>query len=283
MRGAPQAAAVSEATNLLLDLEAHPVIAHRGASAFAPENTLVGFERATAFGAEAFELDVHVTADDIPVVIHDPTLDRTTDRCGAVAAMPYEAFRDADAGARFTSDRGATFPFKGRGVRVPTLADVLGMFPDTPCIVELKTPRAAPAVRRVVAAAGASARCILASFDERALEPFDSPPWIRSATRAETLSLVSRALVGRAPRPARYRALTIPTRFNGIPIPMRMLAGAARRVGCPTHVWVIDSPELSLTLWGQGVCGVITNRPGAMLAAREAGRVAWHSGANSKA
>lgn len=268
---------MSGATSVLLDLEAHPVIAHRGASAFAPENTLVAFERAVAFGAEAFELDVHVTADDVPVVIHDPTLDRTTDRRGVVDAMPYGSIQDADAGARFTSDHGATFPFKGRGVRVPALADVLGMFPDTPCIVEIKTARAAPAVRRVVEESGAAARCILASFDERALAPFDAPPWIRSATRAETLSLVSRALVGLAARPARYRALTIPTRFNAIPIPMRMLAGAARRVGCPTHVWVIDSPESSLNLWQQGVCGVITNRPGAMLAAREAGRVAWHA------
>ncbi|MGH7648794.1 MAG: glycerophosphodiester phosphodiesterase family protein [Gemmatimonadaceae bacterium] len=264
---------MTAATSVLLDPEAHPVIAHRGASAFAPENTLVGFERGAAFGAEAFELDVHVTADDVPVVIHDPTLDRTTDRRGVVASMRYDAIREADAGARFTSDRGATFPFNGRGVHVPTLADVLGMFPETPCIVELKTASAAPAVRRVIEQSGAMARCVLASFDERALAPFDAPPWIRSATRAETLSLLSRALVGRAPRPARYRALTIPTRFNGIPIPMRMLAGAARRVGAPTHVWVIDSPELSLALWGDGVCGVITNRPGAMLAAREAGRV----------
>ena len=271
MRGAAQAAAVTAGQSVLLDLEAHPVIAHRGASAFAPENTLVGFERAKAFGAEAFELDVHVTADGQPVVIHDPTLDRTTDRRGAIASMTYDAIREADAGARFTTDRGATFPFQGRGVRVPLLADVLGMFADTPMIVEMKTIAAAPAVKRVVAETGAVARCILASFDERALAPFDAPPWVRSASRAETLSLLSRALVGRAPRPPRYRALTIPTRFNGIPIPMRMLAGAARRGGCPTHVWVIDSPELARSLWADGVAGVITNRPGAMLAAREAG------------
>ena len=187
--------------SVLLDPEAHPVIGHRGASAFAPENTLVGFERAAAFGAEAFELDVHVTADDLPVVIHDPTLDRTTDRRGAVALMRYDAIRTADAGARFTTDRGASFPFSGRGVLVPLLADVLGMFPDMPLIIELKTRAAAPAVERVIAEAGAISRCIVASFDERALAPFDAPPWVRSATRAETLSLLSRALVGRSPRP----------------------------------------------------------------------------------
>ena len=271
MRGAPQASVVTATAAVLLDAAARPVIAHRGASAFAPENTLVGFERAAAFGAEAFELDVHVTADDQPVVIHDPTLDRTTDRRGVVRLMPYAAFRDADAGARFTTDRGATFPFHGLGVRVPLLAEVLGMFPETPVIVEIKAVAAAHAVKRVITESGAISRCVVASFDERALAPFDAPPWIRSASRAETLSLLSRAFVGRAARPSRYRALTIPTRFNGIPIPMRMMAAAARRVGCPTHVWVIDNPEVAMSLWEQGVAGVITNRPGAMLAARDAG------------
>ena len=165
---------------------------------------------------------------------------------------------------------GAVALLPGDPFRVPLIAEVLAMFAGMPMIVEIKTIAAAPAVKRVVAETGAVARCILASFDERALAPFDAPPWIRSASRAETLSLLSRALVGRAPRPPRYRALTIPTRFNGIPIPMRMLAGAGRRVGCPTHVWVIDRPDVARALWANGVAGVITNRPGAMLAAREA-------------
>ena len=156
---------MSAGARMLLDPEARPVIGHRGAAAFAPENTLVGFERATAFGADAFELDVHVTADDQPVVLHDPTLDRTTDRRGPVAALRYDAIRDADAGARFTTDGGVTFPFSGRGVRIPLLADVLGMFPDTPLIVEIKAVAAAPAVKRVVARSGAIDRCIVASFD----------------------------------------------------------------------------------------------------------------------
>ncbi|HEY7878686.1 MAG TPA: glycerophosphodiester phosphodiesterase family protein, partial [Gemmatimonadaceae bacterium] len=77
----------------LLDPTARPVIAHRGAAALAPENTIAAFERAIADGAEGLELDVHVTADDVPVVIHDPTVDRTTDRAGAVATLSLKALR----------------------------------------------------------------------------------------------------------------------------------------------------------------------------------------------
>ncbi|HUK64913.1 MAG TPA: glycerophosphodiester phosphodiesterase family protein, partial [Dongiaceae bacterium] len=106
-------------TNPLLDPGARLVIGHRGAAAEAPENTMASFERAAELGVDALEFDVHVTADGHAVVIHDPTLRRTTDRDGAVAALTLEQLRAADAGARFTRD-GATFPFRGRGVRVPT-------------------------------------------------------------------------------------------------------------------------------------------------------------------
>jgi glycerophosphoryl diester phosphodiesterase len=77
--------------NPLLDLDARPVIGHRGASGHAPENTLPSFALALAQGADALELDVHLTADGTPVVLHDATLDRTTDRRGPVAALALGA------------------------------------------------------------------------------------------------------------------------------------------------------------------------------------------------
>ena len=122
----------------LLDPARRIVIGHRGAAAEAPENTLSSFTRALSAGADALELDVRVTADGVPVVIHDPTLDRTTDRAGAVASLSVQEVRAADAGARFTPDGGASLPFRGQGVTVPTLAEVLQRFPGTPLVVELK-------------------------------------------------------------------------------------------------------------------------------------------------
>ncbi len=112
------------AVNPLLDLGAHPVIAHRGSSAEAPENTLPAFEAAIRRGADALELDVRLTADGAPVVIHDATLDRTTDGEGPVAAQALAELRTLDAGSKFTLGRrshlslsrtGCADPDPGRG------------------------------------------------------------------------------------------------------------------------------------------------------------------------
>src|SRR6185312_5605525 len=118
--------------NPLLDLDAHPVIAHRGASGYAPENTLPAFELAVRQGADALELDVRLTMDGAAVVIHDATLDRTTGLTGPVRARTLAELRLADAGLRFTPDGGGTLPFRDQGTRIPTLAEVLWTFPAMP-------------------------------------------------------------------------------------------------------------------------------------------------------
>ncbi len=115
---------------ILLDPDARPVIAHRGASGQYPENTLLAFTKALEMGADAIELDVRLTTDGVPIVLHDPTLDRTTDGKGAVAGLTLAEVRRAVAGA---------------GERVPALAEVLECFPVTPLIVEIKEERAAQA------------------------------------------------------------------------------------------------------------------------------------------
>src|ERR671916_458700 len=104
-------------------------LAHRGASALAPENTIEAFRLAVEAGAGGLELDVHVTRDGHIVVIHDATVDRTTNGTGAVSEMTLEELRRLDAGHNFSPDGGPTRPYRGRGVRVPTLGEVLREFP----------------------------------------------------------------------------------------------------------------------------------------------------------
>src|SRR5215210_4137174 len=104
--------------NPLLDLSAHPVIAHRGASGSAPENTLEAFELALRHGADAFELDVRLTADSVPVLLHDSTLDRTTNHSGLLSATSVAQLSGIDAGARFSPD-GQTYPFHGEEYGCP--------------------------------------------------------------------------------------------------------------------------------------------------------------------
>ncbi len=249
---------------VLLDPDARPIIAHRGASARAPENTLPAFELALEDGADALELDVRLTSDGVPVVIHDPTLDRTTDARGPVADLPLERLREVDAGARFSPDRGRSFPWRGQGVRIPTLEEVLNTFPTTPCIIELKVPSAAAAVQRLLQERRAVDRCVLMSFDPRALEPFRAAPWITGATSREALELIAHGLFGRPLPAVSYRTLSIPERYRGVPVPLRTVAATARRFGQSVHVWVIDSPARAARLWRKGVAGIVTNVPRTM-------------------
>jgi glycerophosphoryl diester phosphodiesterase len=254
--------------NPLLDLDARPVIAHRGASAEAPENTLAAFEAAVRHGADAFELDVRLTADGAPVVIHDDTLDRTTDRSGLVRSQTLAELRSVDAGAKFTPDRGRTHPYRGSDVRIPTLGEVLWAFPRMPVLLEIKEPEAQEAVRKVLLQEDAAERCVVASEDRAALRAFDEAPFARGASGPEISALYWAALVGRRPPAAGYRLLSVPERYRGLPVPTRRFVAAARALGCPVHVWTINEPATARRLWARGVAGIVTNRPGPIASAR---------------
>ncbi|MDQ6611368.1 MAG: glycerophosphodiester phosphodiesterase, partial [Gemmatimonadota bacterium] len=106
--------------NILLDISAHPVIGHRGNRAHAPENTLESLGQAIALGVDAVEFDLRVTRDGKLVVMHDPTLERTTSGAGLVNAHTLHELQQFDAGANFTRDAGRTFPWRNRAVTVPS-------------------------------------------------------------------------------------------------------------------------------------------------------------------
>ena len=148
------------------------IVAHRGASAQAPENTMEAFRRAAEAGVDAIELDVHLTADGQLAVIHDDTLDRTTDRIGAVASQTMDAIREADAGAVFARPDDAGFPFAGRGLTVPSLPEVLDWLPDgLGLVVEIKARAASDAVVEAVRGRPVrdGGRLSVISFDEASI------------------------------------------------------------------------------------------------------------------
>jgi glycerophosphoryl diester phosphodiesterase len=254
--------------NPLLDLSSRPVIAHRGASGSAPENTLAAFDLAVRQGADAIELDVRLTSDGVPVVLHDATLDRTTASRGRLDALQFAGLREVDAGARFTPDRGRTYPFRGAGLRVPALAEVLREFPRIPILVEVKEPAAQEAVRRVILDHAAAERCLLASEHHAALALFREPRFAVAASGQEIGALYRAALFRRAPQVVPYRALSVPERYHGLKVPTRRFVAMARALGCPVHVWTVNDPAAATRLWASGVAGIVTNLPDRILAAR---------------
>ncbi|MGI8650677.1 MAG: glycerophosphodiester phosphodiesterase family protein, partial [Rubrobacter sp.] len=110
-------------------------LAHRGASASAPENTFAAFDRAISDGADALEIDVRLSADGRLLVIHDETVDRTTDGSSEVGSLSLDEISGLDAGYRFAPDDG--HPYRDRGLSVPTLAETLGRYPEVPFNIEI--------------------------------------------------------------------------------------------------------------------------------------------------
>jgi glycerophosphoryl diester phosphodiesterase len=113
-------------------------IAHRGGKYLAPENTLVGFREGLQVGADVLEFDVHLTIDKHLVVIHNNTVDDTTDDSGPVRDMTLQQIKALDAGYDFPDKDAKNHPYRGRGVTIPTLGEVYEEFPDVPVNIEIK-------------------------------------------------------------------------------------------------------------------------------------------------
>ena len=224
------------------------VIAHRGASGTRPENTLVAFRRAAAFGAHMIELDVQLTRDGEVIVLHDDTLDRTSDGLGPVGAWDLAALRRLDAGSWF----GPAF----RGEPIPTLAEVLAAV-DLPVNVELKAGGGVGLEERtlaVVLAAGALDLIVFSSFDAGALAR------LRALTADADLAVLWT-------RKAVSLALGLAKRVAATALHLRKTAAspeglaAARDAGLSVRVWTVNEPKEFARLEHSGATGVFTDYP----------------------
>jgi glycerophosphoryl diester phosphodiesterase len=255
-------------SNPLIDPHARLVIAHRGNGVDAPENTLEAFTQAVTLGADAIELDVRLTRDGVPVVLHDPSLYRTTGERDLVADLSLAQLRHADAGATFSKDAGLTFPYRARGLTVPTLAAALEEYPRIPLLIEVKIPDAVDATWRALEAAGATTRAVVGSLIHEAVAPFRVRSIPTGASFDEVLRLLPRAWWPGGPDRLPYQTLCIPRWYNGLPIPVVALARTAAPAGVVAHVWTVNSPRVAKRLWRAGIQGIVTDDPRTMLQAR---------------
>lgn len=241
-------------------------IAHRGGALEAPENTLVAFGHAQAAGAAMVELDVHLTADGHAVVLHDATVDRTTNGSGPVAALTLAELRELDAAYHFSPD-GVAYPFRGLGVRVPTLEEVLQAYPELPLIIEMKAddPDLAAEVARLVEAYDAAGRVVVSSFHQGVLDHFRivAPGVATGMSLPEALQFVLLERFGLSflyPGPP-GDVLQVPERYGLLPIASKNLIERAAERGLPVHVWTVNDPD-AMRRWATlGAAGIITDAP----------------------
>lgn len=245
------------------------VVAHRGASADRPENTMEAFQLGLDQGADALEMDVQVSADGVPLIIHDPTTGRMGDVDLPVEANSAAALQGVDAGYGFRADGKQDHPWRNRGVRLPTLSQVLERFAEVPILLELKSPRGQEQVRRVLDRHEARGHVVVASALHGALRVFGDGVYFRSASRREISWWYFLTLAGLSPGRRGYSLLSIPQRKGTFElVTPRRLASAARS-GIPVHVWTIDDPGVAASLWRNGVSGIITNVPTVMVPLRQ--------------
>ncbi len=242
--------------------------AHRGGSLLAPENTLSAFEQGVAFGADALELDIQTTSDGEIVVIHDPTVDRTTDGSGPVASYALEKLQSLDAGYRLSLDGGNTYPFRGQGITIPTLREVFERFPAIRINIDLKesTPAREQCLWQLIQEYQAADRVLVASGDlHLPIIRFRRLAAGRVATSASaqeirTFVLAVAARASRWLHPP-YDALQVPETYRGIRVVSRLLLETAHRLGLDVHVWTVDQQSDMERLLALGVDGIMTDRP----------------------
>ena len=241
------------------------VIGHRGAAALAPENTLAALRRAADLGVRMVEVDVKLTADGVPILMHDDMLDRTTDGAGPV--------RDASAADIARLDAGSWFGDAFAGEPVPTLGEALALAAsrDLSINLEIKPCPGRAAETAAVALAEAGARW-----------PADRPPPLISSFDGDALAAARRAapdwpmamLFGEPPEDWQAQAdavgaatIHVEAARTGDAV-LAELTAAER----PVLAYTVNDPTRARALWQAGVAAVFTDVPDLLLAASQAPR-----------
>ena len=239
------------------------VFAHRGGCDLGPENTIAAFDLGMAATADGLELDVHLSADGVVMVHHDETLDRTTDALGPVAAKTADELARVDAGYRF--ERGGVFPFRGRGIGVPALAEVLRCYRGVPTIIEVKVYTAAmgDAVAREIRRADALDYVCVAGYGPASARAARAalPGVPASAYQAEVRLALYRSWLRWPVRRAPYHTYQVPEFAEGTRIVSPRFIRDAHRAALKVQVWTVDDEADMRRLLAWGVDGLITNRP----------------------
>ena len=232
------------------------VIAHRGASGSAPENTLAAFRRAVELGAGFIETDLQLSRDTRLVALHDPTLERTTNGIGKVSSATLAELRKLDAGGWFQGP--AAEPGSFSGERVPTIEEILafGQEKDIGLFLEIKAPGASGAEHTLVGAlheADAVGRTVVLSFDPgilakvRQLDPLIVAGYLYQESLADA---VDKAVAAGA-----RQILPRADRVTG------KLVEEAHRSDLRIVAWTVNAREKMKELIDLGVDGIITNYP----------------------
>ena len=251
----------------LFDIDRPLIMAHRGDSANFPENTMVSMESAIRIGVDVLETDVHLTKDGELVLFHDEDIQRTTGEQGTIRDRTLEDLRRIDLGEKFTID-GTTYPFRGKGLRVLTLQEVLRAFPKMRFNIDMKdsVPDVPQILERLLRDEGMDESVVVASFHPVQTERFHgiAPDIAVAANPSQVKRFVIGLKLRVLPLLARktpFVAFQVPVKSGSTKVVDRRFIEAAHNRGIAVHVWTINEKEEMESLLDQGADGIFTDRP----------------------
>jgi glycerophosphoryl diester phosphodiesterase len=247
------------------------VLAHQGGENVWPSNTKYAFEQAVALGADVLDMDMHMTKDGVLVLMHDRTVDRTTNGSGAIQDLTLAEIKQLDAGYHFTLDNGQTFPYRGKGLTVPTLEELFQAFPQKRFGIEIKSgdPAAmAQAFCSLIRQYGMEKNVLVSSFSEDLMAAFrrECPEVATSATQKEVLTFYIFFRLGLIDTlTPKYASLQVPEESSGIYLLRQRFVNAAHRRGLSVIPWTINEEDDLRRILALGVDGINTDNPDMLL------------------
>jgi glycerophosphoryl diester phosphodiesterase len=242
------------------------LIAHRGGAGLWPENTLYAFRKAAEMKVDMLEMDVRATADKELVVLHDSTLERTTNGKGAISSYKFTEIQSLDAGYNWSNDGGKTYPFRGQGIKIPRLEEVFTELPGIRFNIEIK-PDDSSLVKpfcQLIRKHGMSSKVLIASFSDNVISAFrqECSEVATSATASEAIKFVTldKVFLGAVYSPKAY-ALQVPENRGGRQVVTESLVQTAHAHNLVIYVWTINEPESMKRLLNLKVDGIITDYP----------------------
>ena len=246
------------------------VIAHRGGRSLGPESTLYTFRKALKLGVDVLEMDVRNTSDGQLVILHDDSVNRTTNATGPVENYTLAELKKLNAAYRWTPDNGQTFPLRNMGVEIPTLVEVFNEFPEAKMNLEIKDSQSSTihSLCRLIRRHQMTHNVMVASFDADSLKDFRSrcPQVATSAGSSEALLFfgLQKVYLEAAYSPE-AQALQVPETLRDLQIVSKRFIKAAHDRNLRVHVWSVNDVNGMKRLLELGVDGIMTDYPQRLL------------------
>jgi glycerophosphoryl diester phosphodiesterase len=252
----------------------HPeVIAHRGGNGQWPGETLYAYEQAMKIGVDILEMDIHTTSDGEIVLMHNSTVNETTNGTGPINNFTLAKLRELNAGYRWSADGGNSFPYRDLALTVPTLKEVFAAFPQMRMNIEIKQsqPSMIAPFCKMLREHKMTDKVLVASFWDGVLKEFrrQCPEVATSASTKELLTFIARnnSLTGGSYKPE-ADAIQVKEKVVNYPVVTKKFVDRvhARFNKLPVHAWTVNDLNGMNSMIASGVDGIITDYPGPLLA-----------------